>query len=96
MMSLLIRAVDNLDAHMGLHGCAACQLEPLLLLEHLGRVLVHPPGSYQHVVGVDLYVPTSVGHAVPCALWEYCGGLPSDVPPCRFGARPYRAEGGVR
>ena len=50
--------------------------------------------SYQHVVGVDLYVPTSVGHAVPCALWEYRGGLPSDVPPCRFGARPCRAEGG--
>jgi hypothetical protein len=38
-MSLLIRAVDDLDAHMSLHGCTACQLEPLLLLllEHLGR-----------------------------------------------------------
>jgi hypothetical protein len=46
VMPLLVRAVSNLDAYMGLRGSAAGQLEPLLLLEHLRRVLVHPLRPY--------------------------------------------------
>ena len=96
VLPFLIRTVDDLDAHLSFHGRTARQLESLLLLEHLGHILVHLLRPDQHVVGVDLYVSTSVGHAVSCALGEYRGGLPSDVPPCCLGARPYRAEGGVR